>query len=175
MSSEGVFAEAFRIVAEIEDRAEKEQKKHGYTWGKSFPDDHELGFLENILASATSAQGLLAAAKSHGEDRVAIAFLRAFNLAQAAFEWWEEFGLGDLIAPTVSQQEGRVEGGTKRGKQIEYERAPEWKRWQAAADKVWKGRPGLSKAAVARTVAIQLKLAEKPGTVAKKIKKSART
>lgn len=137
-----------------------------------FPANTEVGFAAAILDQVRNARFTLDAAEANDDWATVTGFLRALTLAEAYSSWWEEFGLGDLVAPTLLQVSGRQEGGRKRGDKISKARAREWTRWQREADKIWSVSPGMEKASVAVVLVKRLGLSEKPDTVARRIKKA---
>nr|WP_314135723.1 hypothetical protein [uncultured Brevundimonas sp.] len=174
MSLEGKLAEASRIVAEIEDFAAQRKKELSHEFGHPFAANSELSFIEEILVKATSAEFSVSVARTNGDYLAVTAFLRAFRLAEALYEWREEFALGDLIAPGVKQAEGGSRGGqvTAQNRRIKDERR--WARWQAEALLIWKEHPHFNVSDAARAVKKRLGLADGVETIRKRINKLGR-
>lgn len=173
MTLEGKLKQAREVVTAINQIAENIYKENDYNYRKKeFHPNSELSYAENMLAKVGSAEDSLLVAEINRDDFMVTAFLSAWNLAEAHFDWWEEFVLGDVVAPTLLQRQGRSDGGQMRAKAILAEREPEWTRWQTEADMVWRVSPRLTKTSVAEAVVKRLSLAEKPDTVKRRIKKT---
>jgi hypothetical protein len=176
MSFEGMLAEARKYVADVNELAESVYHEHGHKLGDGgFAADHELSFAENMLVKVTSAEGSLEVAEANRDTLMLQAFLHAVHLAEAYLDWREEFLLGDFIAPTLLQHDGRAQAGMSRAQNVRDEREPEWKRWQVEADKIWEETPSRPKIDVARIVIKRLRLTEKPDTVKRRIEKTGRS
>jgi hypothetical protein len=50
-------------------------------------------------------------------------------------------------------------------------RAAQWRRWQKAADSIWKAHPNLSRHSVARLVKKQLEASQQTDSIARRIRK----
>ena len=71
----------------------------------------------------------------------------------------------------VKAQRQNSKAGFSSGEQRRAERRPVWDEWQRLADQVWAKNPRLSKSEVARRIAEQHNLEDKPNTIRKEIKK----
>ncbi|MFN3815164.1 MAG: hypothetical protein ACK4SE_03270 [Brevundimonas sp.] len=139
---------------------------------QEFPADSQVGFAVSIMESIEAARDYLNAAERTENWLAVTLFASGVNIAQAVGGYREEFTLGDLIAPTKGQIEGRRSGGNITAAKTKAERERAWRRWQACADQIWMDRPALTKTAVARLVRSKLTLTERADTVTRRIEKS---
>jgi hypothetical protein len=76
---------------------------------------------------------------------------------------------GDRAELGAKRHRQVVEFGETRGQDQTMARKPEWERWRACAQQIWREHPELSKAEVARRVKKRLNLSEKPDTIGRHI------
>jgi hypothetical protein len=137
-----------------------------------FDADSEVGFAVPILRLVATARETLAAAGQQNDGLAVRACIQALSLAGARSRWTEEYRLGPLIAPTLSQDEGRRRGGENAARIKATAQRRQAREWQEQARLIEKRTPGLTQEAMAIAVRKKLKLTQSTRTIIRRLKMS---
>lgn len=134
--------------------------------------DSEVGFAVPILRLVADARETLAAAGQENDGLAVRACIQALSLAGARSRWTEEYKLAPLIAPTLSQDEGRRRGGENSARIKATAQRRQAREWQEQARAIENEAPGLTQEAMAIAVRKKLKLTQSTRTIIRRLKMS---